>query len=117
MTLEETILELYRWSSITLDPHHQEAQDSAIYYLESLGVDYSRVLKFTQDQGIYTVHHDSGAHLGELLQGDDGYYVFYPSQSCTGFWEAYVLHGIARKLHELNKDWDKQVQNDLLIGE
>lgn len=117
MTLDETILELYRWSSITLDPHHRDAMDSALYYLESLGVDYSRGLKFTQDQDIYIVHHDSGARLGEILQGDDGYYIFYPSLPCTGFWKAYVLHGIALKMHELNKAWDKQVQDDPLIGE
>ena len=46
---------------------------------------------------------------GDLLRGDDGYWVFWPNRN-HGAYNEYDLLTIANLLREANRLWDKQIQ-------
>ena len=60
----------------------------------------------------WQVIHQNGAHLGELYQEVDGYYVWWPDDR-RGYLEARILRAIADKLDELNEEWDQEVKRGL----
>lgn len=61
-----------------------------------------------ENDSVYGVHiKDDFPKFAELYMEVDGYFVFLPLRK--GFISAWMLHEIAKKLDELNKDWDNQV--------
>lgn len=60
----------------------------------------------------YNVFLYNGVELGQFLREVDGFFVFYPNLN-GGFWEAWVLNGIAAKLDELNKPWEETIEREL----
>jgi hypothetical protein len=64
---------------------------------------------------------------GELIVGDDGYYVYWPAPGAHihgdgawttggGCYTATELRALANELDRLNAAWDKIVQNDPAIA-
>lgn len=51
--------------------------------------------------------------LGEIEQGDDGYYHFWPRRDRVGYWDTDFLRKLADVIDELNKVWDNQVKEAL----
>lgn len=49
-------------------------------------------------------------YLGYAYQEIDGLYVFVFKASDEGSWSGYALRWIADKLDELNKDWNKNIE-------
>ncbi len=47
--------------------------------------------------------------LGDCYREIDGYYVYYPDGD--GYFDAWVLRGIAECLDALNSEIDKQIKN------
>lgn len=67
-------------------------------------------MKFTkQNDGTYLVEADNGVKAGEILQGDDGYYQFWPEPR-AGYWPAYAMRAIADKVDEINAPWEAEIQ-------
>jgi hypothetical protein len=52
---------------------------------------------------------------GDIIQGDDGYYVFWPKES-HGALSPWMLRAIADELDRRNEPWDKIIQTDPAIG-
>ena len=72
-----------------------------------------KLLTFTDfGGGQYRVHHYNGVIVGDLLKGDDGYYVWWPIPDRHGYIPEHVLRELADKLQELNEDWDNIIQSD-----
>ena len=46
--------------------------------------------------------------IGEILQNDDGFWVFWPT-GAGGYWEEIVLRVICDKMKELNDVWQKHI--------
>jgi hypothetical protein len=59
----------------------------------------------------------SGKDVGKAVMEVDGYYYWEPPRATGGVWGAGTLHAIANALDELNKDWDKQVREELESNE
>lgn len=53
-------------------------------------------------------------HIGIIYMENDGYFVFQPDQSNSGFWNEHSLKLILDKLTELNRDWDQHLLDNLL---
>ena len=51
--------------------------------------------------------------VGKLYIESDGFYVFDPLPSRTGYWPAWMLRNIADKLDELNREWQEILETDL----
>lgn len=59
----------------------------------------------------YDITYDNGVSLGELEQGVDGYYYWWPVHPSTdGCYPSHVLLSIANALVALNAAWDREVQ-------
>ena len=55
--------------------------------------------------------------VGEILTGDDGFYIFYPNDKGNrGFWSEYMLFGLGELLREINEPWQKQIDRDPRIN-
>ena len=54
---------------------------------------------------------ENGAHIGDAVMGDDGYYLFSPDNN--GQWPEDCLFALAVTLHELNEKWDEEVKQGL----
>lgn len=70
-------------------------------------------IEFTQpfgDTKNYNVR-VNGIYAGTLESKEDGFWDWWPEMR-PGYIPAWVLHAIANKLDELNKDWDDQVNNN-----
>lgn len=52
--------------------------------------------------------HIIGRLANDIIVGDDGYYIFWPT-SGAGAFEAWNLRLVADILDELNKPWDNQI--------
>ena len=59
------------------------------------------------------LHTDKGTILGTFEMDVDGYFYFWRNEKLTGCDSSYVLRGIADKLDEVNKEWDKHLKNNL----
>ena len=46
---------------------------------------------------------------GNLVKDDDGYFYYWPTQVNEKCWDSLTLKIISKKLDELNKDWDREV--------
>lgn len=46
---------------------------------------------------------------GNLLRDDDGYFYYWPTRVNEKCWDSLTLKIISKKLDELNKDWDREV--------
>lgn len=63
-----------------------------------------------ENDSVYGVHiKDDFPKFAELYMEVDGYFVF--DYFGTGYLGSWILHQVAKKLDELNKDWDNQVDN------
>ncbi len=60
----------------------------------------------------YEVYYNNGMLLGSIYQEIDGYFVFLPILR-QGYWDGPVLEQIAKYLEDLNKEWDKEIQETL----
>lgn len=60
-------------------------------------------VKTTNSSAIIVAVHNNGRILGELYVEIDGFYVFQPDLSSSGYWNEYLLIVILNKLTELNK--------------
>jgi hypothetical protein len=58
------------------------------------------------------VYYYNGAHVGEVGHLEDGYYYFWVA-TAGGAWGPGELRIIADMLDELNKDWNKTVEEGL----
>jgi hypothetical protein len=68
------------------------------------------MLKFTQQSpSHYSVLADNRVHVGELLQGDDGYFDLWLDSTRQGALSQGFLQEVVAKLQELNRSWDEQV--------
>lgn len=56
-----------------------------------------------------------GLALGWLYCEIDGYYVYDINPTLRGYTPGWLLRAIADKLDELNKEWDKKIQEDPTI--
>ena len=56
---------------------------------------------------------ERGRVLGTFERDVDGYFYFWRNEKLTGCDSSYVLRGIADKLDEVNKEWDKHLKNNL----
>lgn len=54
---------------------------------------------------------ENGVILGEIYKEVDGFYVFQPTLNGGGFWEEWVLKGIASILEERNAAWKEEIDN------
>jgi hypothetical protein len=52
---------------------------------------------------------------GDLIMGDDGYYVYWPKGYTRGYMGSYELRLLADILDEKNKAWDEEVTRELSI--
>ena len=49
---------------------------------------------------------------GRLIKDeDDGYFYYWPEEKKIKCWDALAMKTIARKLDELNKEWDREVNS------
>lgn len=55
----------------------------------------------------------NGANCGTLYKEVDGYYHWSPPLQFSGCWNAANLRKIADILDDLNRDWDKEVEEGL----
>lgn len=55
----------------------------------------------------------NGVLLGTSYREIDGFYVFVPEDR-HGFWGEHALRMIADRLKELNADWERQLEKDLI---
>lgn len=53
---------------------------------------------------------------GDFVQGDDGYYVYWPDSTNRGSLSETDLRILADHIHKLNEPWDKIIQSDPRIG-
>ena len=51
---------------------------------------------------------------GSLIIDEAGFYVWLPPTELHGYIPVWVLQDIANKLNELNAEWQKQVEQDIL---
>lgn len=72
------------------------------------GVTYIKVSTKPGQPSIYSCLAPNGVLLGSFEQEVDGFYYFFPVLR-GGFWEAYILHDIARKLDALNEAWSQKL--------
>ena len=56
---------------------------------------------------------ERGRVLGTFERDVVGYFYFWRNEKLTGCDSSYVLRGIADKLDEVNKEWDKHLKNNL----
>ena len=71
------------------------------------------MIEFTQpfgDTKNYNVRINN-IYAGTLEPKEDGFWDWWPEPR-PGYIPAWVLHAIANKLDEINKDWDAQVNNN-----
>lgn len=52
-------------------------------------------------------------HVGDAILNDDGYYVFFPDTSRSGYWTADTLRHVADVLDAMNREWNEQVNRDM----
>lgn len=64
----------------------------------------------------YDVTWPNGEYIGQFIMGVDGYFNYWPKGSNGGYYDEGFLYAIADHLKELNREWDKQVQNDPAIS-
>lgn len=50
---------------------------------------------------------------GAIVQADDGYYVYWPSDFTRGFLTSHMLRVIADHLDTINKPWDDQIAKEI----
>jgi len=74
------------------------------------------LLKLVKNESVYCVYFYNDVYLGNFEKVEDGYYVYWPELARHGYFTGYVLEAIADKLYELNKDWDRIVQEDFSIS-
>ena len=49
---------------------------------------------------------------GRLIRDkEDGYFYYWPEEKIIKCWDALAMKVIAKKLDELNKEWDKEVNS------
>ncbi len=51
---------------------------------------------------------------GRLLKDDDGYFYYWPEFRHEKCWDALTMKVIAKKLDELNKDWDRELNDNVI---
>jgi len=51
---------------------------------------------------------------GRLLKDDDGYFYYWPEFRNEKCWDALTMKVIAKKLDELNKDWDRELNSNFI---
>lgn len=56
----------------------------------------------------YVIRSDNKT-TGNLLRDEDGYFYYWPTQCDGKCWDSLTLKIISKKLDELNKDWDREV--------
>ena len=50
----------------------------------------------------------------DLLKDDDGYFYYWPEFRNEKCWDALTMKVIAKKLDELNKDWDRELNSNFI---
>lgn len=58
----------------------------------------------------YVVLHLNGTVLGHLVMDESGYYYYWPTVARYGVYSEETLREIADELHELNKEYIKQLE-------
>lgn len=59
------------------------------------------------NQQKYNVLTPNNHLIGELIMDVDGYFYFWPNNS--GCWSSNIMHSIANKLDEVNKQWNDHI--------
>ena len=62
---------------------------------------------------IKELYTEKGKVFGTFEMDVDDYFYFWRNEKLTGCDSSYVLRGIADKLDEVNKEWDKHLKNNL----
>lgn len=47
--------------------------------------------------------------IGQIIKGDDGYFMFFLDNYNGGGFPEYILREVAQKLFHLNEPWDREV--------
>lgn len=61
---------------------------------------------------VIEVQTSNGIKIGELIEGVDGYWAFFP-ETRGGYWEGWILQELANKLDLVNGPWDRQLRRFL----
>ena len=61
-----------------------------------------------REKGVYA----NGVYLGAIVGNTDGFYVFFPNEG-KGYWSQELLEELAAKLRELNREWEKVIEEEL----
>jgi len=65
----------------------------------------------------FKVRAKNGVDAGTMYMEIDGFYVFLPNPTLTGFYSEYALLAFYSKLRELNREWSLQIENLNIKGE
>ena len=72
----------------------------------------TKYLTFIEHNGKYNILYENGVYLGDIIQKEDGFYDWWPPfPSNGGCWSSYVLREIADKIDELNKPYEKELED------
>lgn len=63
----------------------------------------------------YKLFYNNSVYMGDIYMEIDGYYVWLPNPKQSGSLGEYFLFAVAYTLLDLNKKWDRQIQNDINI--
>lgn len=63
-----------------------------------------------QGYQVICVEASNGIKLGELIEGVDGYWAFFPEMR-GGYWEGWILRELADKLDAINRPWDRALRD------
>lgn len=75
---------------------------------------YSHIITVVkEDEKLFCVYYRNDVKIGEFVINDDGYYVFFPNDDRSGYWNAELLVAVGQKLMEMNKEWHEQVKGCL----
>lgn len=72
--------------------------------------DYIKYNKLSESN--YEIVFENGAKLGDLQRDVDGYFYWWPvNPSNGGCLQSWILRNLADKMDELNRGWDKTINN------
>ena len=61
------------------------------------------------NSGGYRAYWENGQYIGDVFQGDDGYYAWWPTQN-GGCYSQYFLWSMSERLKMLNEKWNQEVR-------
>jgi hypothetical protein len=60
-------------------------------------------------EGCKDVFAYNGVDIGQLIVGDDGFWVYWPDSKRQGFWASHMMRALADAMDELNKPWEDEI--------